>query len=227
MLNRSTLFLSLLVIAVLASCKKDGDDSLVTIPTGARLNVINATNDTLNYYLNGTRINNTSSLYPLGTSGYILSAVGENNYQFKKFRNAAALFSLPLALDSGRVYSLFVTGQSAESTILTADTLAPAVPDNLNRPRVRFVNTSPQAGNLDVLVGDTVNFKVRAFKSVSVFLPVNPGNKRVRIYKSGTGALLSDEIRVLNNSRVYTLFSKGTPGSAGNNAFATGLVINQ
>jgi len=49
------------------------------------LNVTNASTDTLNYYLNGTRVNNASSIYPLGSSGYIGVAVGQQNYQFKKF----------------------------------------------------------------------------------------------------------------------------------------------
>ena len=215
--------LLILVVAALVyglvSCKKT-DDVPPFVKT-TNLNVINATADTLNFYLNGTRINNSSSLYPLGSSGYLDVAYGEQNYEFKRPRSPVVLFNLPLALDTLKNYSLYIAGSAAEQTFSTIDTLAA---DTNGRAKIRFVNASPDAGNLDVMVGDTVKFKTRAFKTSTVFLPVNAGIKRIRISRSGIVKI--DETRELLAGRIYTLFTKGSLSGTGNAVFATGLVIN-
>jgi hypothetical protein len=211
-------------LIAITSCKKvvdvAPDDSLTT-----DLNVINATADTLNYYVNGSRINNLSSLYPLGYSGYTGVAGGQERvYQFKKPRSPIVLFEMPLALDTNKNYSLFLGGLSAEQSFTVLDTLTA---DTGGRPKIRFVNVSPEA-NLDVFVGDTVNFKARQFKTATVFLPVNAGTKRIRVYKNGTTTNpLIDETRILLSGRIYTLFSKGTVNGRGSSALGTGLVVNR
>ena len=217
------LLLLLTVLAFgLASCKKTDDASATVQTTG--LNVVNASSDTLNYYLNGTRINNASSIYPLGSSGYLQVAIGEQNYAFKRPRSSEVLMSLPLALDSGKTYSLYVAGRSPDLTFSTIDTLAV---DTGRRAMIRFVNASPDAGTLDVMVGDTVNFKVRAFKTATVFLPVNAGEKHIRVYQSGSATAKIDETRTLIGGRVYTLFTKGKLNGAGSAALGTGLIVNR
>ena len=217
--------LPLLLIAVLAfgwvSCKKT-DDPPAAMPT-TPLNVVNASSDTLNYYLNGTRINNESSIYPLGSSGYVGVAAGEQNYSFKKLRSPEVLMSFPLALDTGKTYSLYIAGRSADLTFSTIDTVKA---DQASHAMIRFVNASPDAGTLDVMVGDTVNFKVRAFKTTTVFLPVNAGEKHIRIYQTGSATAKIDETRTLLAGRLYTLFTKGTLNGAGTAALGTGLVVN-
>jgi hypothetical protein len=215
------LFITILAFG-LASCKKK-DDAPPAVKT-TNLNVINASADTLNYYLNGTRVNTASSVYPLGSSGYIGVAVGQQNYEFKRPRSPVVLMSLPISLDLGKTYSLYVAGRSADQTFSTIDTLAV---DTGNLARIRFVNASPDAGTLDVMVGDTVNFKARAFKTSTVFLPVIAGNKHIRIYQSGTHALKIDETLLLIAGRAYTLFTKGRLSGTGTAALGTGLVVNR
>jgi hypothetical protein len=216
-------FLLITILAFgLASCKKT-DDPPTAVQT-TNLNVINASTDTLNYYLNGTRINNASSIYPLGSSGYIGVAIGQQNYEFKSLRSPVVFMSLALALDTGKTYSLYVAGRSASLTFSTIDTL---VADTGNVAAIRFVNASPDAGKLDVMVGDTVNFKVRAFKTSTVFLPVNAGNKRIRIYQSGSASPKIDETRTLIAGKVYTLFTKGSLKGTGTAALGTGIVVNR
>ena len=219
--------LSFLLMAILAfglaSCKKTDDAPPAAVQTTG-LNVTNASTDTLNYYLNGTRVNNASSIYPLGSSGYLGVAVGQQNYQFKSLRSPVVLMSLALALDSGKTYSLYVAGRSADLTFSTIDTL---IADTGNLATIRFVNASPDAGNLDVMVGDTVNFKSRAFKTSTVFLPVIAGDKHIRIYQSGSGTPKIDETRTLIAGRVYTLFTKGSLKGTGTAALGTGIVVNK
>lgn len=216
------ILLFVLLAFAYTSCKKT-DDAPANRQT-TNLNVINATTDTLNFYGNGSRINTLSSLYPLGSTGYIGVATGNQDYQFKSPRSPVVLLSLPLKLDSGKVYSLYVAGRAASQTFSTIDTL---LADTLGRAKIRFVNASPDAGNLDVMIGDTVKFTSRAFKTSTVFLPVNAGAKRVRIFQSGSAVAKIDEMRTLTGGRVYSLFIRGGVTGTGGAALGTGLVVNR
>ena len=53
------------LITAFLSCKKNNDAPVVSTSIDS-LNVVNATANTINLYLNGTRLNNNSNLYPSG-----------------------------------------------------------------------------------------------------------------------------------------------------------------
>jgi len=224
-MNYKLPFLIILLLALgFTACKKNNDAPSAEDTLAANLNVVNTTTDTLNYYLNGSRVNTTSSLYPFGSSGYVGVKIGEQNYQFKRLGNADVLFNLPLALDTNKSYSLYVSGRSAEQSFTSLDTIAS---DSLSRVKIRFVNASPDAGNLDVSFNDTLKFSVRPYKSISVFLPVTVGEKHIKVFKSGTTTAISDTTRTFTASRVYTLFAKGSLTGTGGAKFGTGLVVNR
>ncbi|RFZ95130.1 DUF4397 domain-containing protein [Mucilaginibacter conchicola] len=208
------------VVCAFVACKK-GDDS-IGIKQYTSVNFINATADTVNVYVNGSRVNTTNSLYPLGASGYINSLLGEQNYQVRKAGKPDVLFSLPASLDSGKVYSFYIAGNSPGQAFTDVDTLK-NTPDTL---LLRFVHTSPNLGQVDVRVGNTVDtllFSNRDFKTTSPFVAVGPGIKRIRIYKAGTSTLLSDDTFTLNDNRAYTLFTKS--GLSANGGSASGAKI--
>lgn len=216
-----------LVVIVLSlgfvSCKK-GDDTLSTSVTRTTtLNVVNATTDTLNYYLNGSRVNTTSSLYPFGYTGYLDVNYADQKYQFKHLGNTDVLFNLVLALDTNKVYSLFVAGRAEEHTFTTLDTL---ISDTNGKAKIRFVNASPDAGNLDVLI-DSLKLNMRPYKSATVFVPIGVGIKHVQIFQSGSTTAISDSTRTFVTGRVYTLFSRGSITGTGGQKFGTGLVVNR
>src|SRR5476649_2415028 len=111
-----------LVIGLL-SCKKGNGDVLAAIQT-TNLNVVNASADTLNFYGDGTRVNNGSNLYPDGSLGYLTVTSGAQSYQFKKAGNPNALVDVPLILDAStlnlqKLYSLFIAGETADKVFLT------------------------------------------------------------------------------------------------------------
>ncbi|MFD0792376.1 DUF4397 domain-containing protein [Mucilaginibacter litoreus] len=214
-------FICLAIIAI-SSCKKGVDGVTETQTTS--VNYINTTGDTLNVYANGSRINITNSIYPLGSSGYLNTPIGEQNYQVKKYGNPNVLFSLQMPLKEDNVYSFYLTGNSPDNVFTDVDTLKGV--DTLTL--IRFVHTSPNAGNVDVWVGDTVKFNGMAYKSTSQFMHIRPGIKRIRIYKAGcTTQLLSDETRTLIINRAYTLFTKSGLSADGGTTSGTGLVINK
>jgi hypothetical protein len=96
MSTRKLIFVVVFALTGLYSCKNN--DEIFQPKVSAFINVVNASADTLNFYLNGTRQNNASSLSPGGQSFYIAVPDGQQNYQFKKPGDFNVLFSVPLTL---------------------------------------------------------------------------------------------------------------------------------
>ncbi|MBL4675712.1 MAG: hypothetical protein JKY70_05840 [Mucilaginibacter sp.] len=94
-------FAVFVAVCMFVACKK-GDDS-----TGVRqytsVNFINTTADTVNAYVNGSRVNTTNALFPLGSSGYINALLGKQNYQVRKNGKPDVLFNTAISLDTGKV----------------------------------------------------------------------------------------------------------------------------
>jgi hypothetical protein len=213
------------VILFAESCKNNDEVFPSVLPS--YLNVVNASADTLNFYLNGTRQNNTSDLYPVSESLYETIPAGSENIQFKKSGTFNVLFSVPLKLIDSTNYSLYVTGTSASGAFSSIDTLDTVSFYTSLYTRIRFVNASPNTGNLDVYVGDTVNFKSRSYKTSSVFELTGAGNKLVTIYPAGsTTNPLVDTLITFEPAYIYTLYSKGQVNGKGGLAFDVGVAIN-
>jgi len=207
----------------LMSCKNN--DNVFKPAAFAHINFVNASTDTLNIYVNGSRQNNNSSIYPAGQSYYLNVPDDLQNYQFKKAGSPVVLFSIPLTLKDSSYTSIYVYGGPAPGTITTNDLLFKytAFPDTT---QIRFINLSPDAGSLDIFVGDTLSFKSQAFKSSTMFGFTGGGKKDVKVYQAGTAVLLKDTSLTFQRGAIYTLFSKGLTGGKGNAAFGVGLVIN-
>jgi len=216
-----------------ASCKKNNDAPTI-VPTTS-VNVINASNNVINFYQNGTRINNTSSYYPGGTLGNLTVKAGLQNYQAKLASPSTPnyLFTLPLTLDSGKVYSLYVSGQTPESVFFTNDT---ATTNKL--AKLRFVNASPDAGPLVlafVTPGtppvSTPQFSNIAYKTTTPFLNVTPsttGSLILSVYQVGSDiSTAKNDTVTISTGKIYTVVSYGTIGSGGNQALGTSFIVNQ
>ena len=220
------LFFAAVLIA--ESCKNN--DEVFPNVQSSFFNVVNASPDTLNYYLNGTRQNDNSPLFPVSSSGYNTINSGLENIQFKKNGGFSVLFSVPLKLTDSINYSLFVTSTSAAGAFSTVDVLDTTGIDftNYTNFKIRFVNASPNAGNLDVYVGgDSVSFKSRAFKTISAFVIAGVGTKQVTIFPSGsTTNPLVDTLITFQPETFYTIFSHGQLNGKGGSAFDVGVTTN-
>lgn len=224
----------------LSACKKNNDAPTAILHSN--LNVINATGDTVNFYLNGTRLNANSSLYPSGSSGYFPVTAGAQSYQVKKIFNPVTntvqtLFSIPLklnanTLDTNSYYSLFIAGETLSQAFSTADILRPdTAAANINTCYVRFVNASPDAGSLDFAIGSTVKFTNQPFKSGSGFKLVSvnkdtTGLVPINVYHTGVATPIISGNYVLVAGKSYTFYAKGKSAGTGNSAFGLGATIN-
>ncbi|BAU53105.1 DUF4397 domain-containing protein [Mucilaginibacter gotjawali] len=204
------------------SCKNN--DSVIKTVLYAGVNVVNASADTLNFYLNGTRQNNTSSLYPGSQSYYLPVPQGAENFQFKKAGTFNVLFSVPLTLKDSTNYSIYLAGETADNSFSTVDVLYPDTTPN--KTQIRFVNASPDAGNLDAYVGDTLNYKTSAYKTSSAFFVTGSGIKNVKVYQTGSATPLIDTPITFQPKYIYSLVSRGKLTGTGSAKFSIGIVIN-
>lgn len=234
---RTRLFtlLFLVVITGFLSCK----DKDLPPPVGAKdsLNVINATADTIKFFINGTRQNNFSPIFIGGATGYVPVLAGEQSYRFSKSNEGfPTLFTTTFNLELHHYYSIFVGGETANLAFKIIDPLDSLLnviatdtttTTNVNA-FVRYVNATPGTDKFDVTVGggDTVNLKGYAFGTWSTFKPFISGTKHVRVYLNSSGALQLDTPIIFTAGIGYTLFTHGQLAGKGGNAFAVGVIPN-
>ena len=224
----NTRFIIILFIAAtigLSSCKNN--DNVFTTKASALYKIINGSSDTLNYYLNGTRQNNGSSMVPGGATFYLAVPEGSENFQFKKNGATDVLFSVPEKLVANANYSLYITGPSTDQTFKTTDILIPdtsKAADTLTK--ARFVNASSDIGNLDVFIGDTLKYQSQVFKTASDFIIFGKGLKRVRVYLAGTSTLEKDTSFVMTDHTIYTIYSYGLKAGKGASKFNVAFTLN-
>jgi len=223
----------LIIIAItgyLTSCKKNNDKPDAVDSSTSTLNVINATFNNVNVYLNGIRVNNTTTFYPGGTLGYFSIKAGTQNYSVKLDgpNNPNPLFSLPLTLSKDSVYSFYIGGNSTDQVFKTTDVL---VADTGSSPKakIRFVNASPDAGNISVhfegttAALDTEKVKDLAFKGTSTFYLVAPGEHNMAMHSAAfPGTIVRDTVS-LTAGKIYTYYGFGNKSTG----LATGLFTNQ
>jgi hypothetical protein len=215
------IFLFAVFVIGLASCKKGTGDLVPTVLTSS-LDVINAGADTVNFYENGTRLNNTSNLYPLGTLGYLSVTAGAQNYQVKKAGNPNTLITIPLTLSAANGYTLFIAGETADKTFMLKDQLGT---DTTKGAWIRFVNASPIDGTVDVTIGAKFSYKNIAFKSATPYTKVSGGLNLLTIYQSGSSTPLTTPGNLnLTVGGIYTLYTKGVLNGTGNSAIGARII---
>lgn len=224
------LFSVILVVAV-AACKKNNNDAPTTSLT-TYLNIVNASPDTVNFYLNGTRLNSNSNLYPYLTSGYISVLAGKQNYQVKKAFNPATskvqqLFNIPLDLDTSThySYSLFIAGETQAQAFRTVDSVLTNTASNACL--VRFVNASPDSNKYDLMVGSATKLNGMSFGKWSRFLSADTGSKvPVVLYQAGTTVQAVNGTVALLPRKAYTIYSTGKLNGTGSSKIGLAIMAN-
>lgn len=231
------------IVAGLSSCKKNNDAPTSQATTS--LNFINASTNTINFFLNGTRITSTSSASsysPGGTLGYLPVVSGTQNYQVKIAgpNTPNPLFSLTQTFDAGKSYSVYVSGQTAESLFFTNDVFVRPGADSV---KLRFVNALPDAGTMAVtfktvdkldtkttkgVVIGTGKFDNVPYKTTTDFIKTKSGVFIFSIYPVSSPANILPDTLTLGSGKIYTIYSYKSPsGTVGTQGFSAGLVVNQ
>jgi hypothetical protein len=219
---RSKFLLFAAVTTGLLSCKNN-DNVFPVKNYDAGFKIINASPNTINYFLNGTRLNNSGGLSPGVATLYIAPGDGRQNFEFKLNGTPEVLFAWPEVMPASIVnYTLYITGTTADKAFRTKEVLN----TDSGYVALGFVNASSAAGNLDVTVGDTSRFKATPFKTQEPFTRVADGEREVKIFKAGTTTVLKDTSFTVSQNHIYTIYTYGTPGATGNSQFGVGITQN-
>lgn len=218
---RPTFLLFAAAVTGLLSCKNN-DNVFPAKNPDAGFRIVNASPNTINYFLNGTRLNNSGGLSPGIATPYIAVTAGQQNFQFKLNGSPDILFSWPEKMPDSVGYTLYITGDTADKAFRKQDTFAV----DSGFAALGFVNASSAAGNLDVSVDDTTRFKGTPFKTQEDLTRLSSGDREFKFYKAGTTTLLKDTTFTMNQNRVYTIYSYGTPGATGSSQFGVGITTN-
>lgn len=221
-------FLIALMVGLIA-CKKKYDDAPAIVHK-VGLCVLNASLDTINVYLNGSRLNTTSAILPGYFTQYDSVPRGQQIYEVKKPFNISTsivqnLFSI-IIQDTSLRQTLFVTDGKAEDAFRTTDIFKT---DTVKATQdstcfIRLVNSSPGSGPLDMTFGSTTISSGIPFKGYSDFTVVNlykdaskTGVTALKIFNTGSGTPLYTDSVTLTLGTNYTIYTLGTPGTAGFN----------
>ena len=231
---RNLLPLIILCIAVV-SCKNN--DNVIPVTQATSLTIINASADTLNYYLNGTRQNNTSALFPTGVLINQSVPAGMENYQFKKYGTANVLFSKVLTLKYNSnasvtvSNSLYIYGESStQNFTLLNDTLVTNTGTNV--ATIRFTNASPDAGAITASIGiansaNTISFNNIAFTKTTSFSAISSGLNELKVYVANNPTPKIDTTLNIQPNSVNTIFTKGLLNGSGSAVFTLGAMVNK
>lgn len=125
-------------------------------------------------------------------------------------------------------YTLFVIGINADNTIGSIFTVDTAAPPPAGRGKLRFVNASPRSAPVDVYANDKVAFQNQAYKKVSPYILLPPGNYDLKVTPTGQSTVISTLPKfTIADGKVYTMYCRGVANGADSVAFGTGIIINR
>lgn len=224
------LFFIAAVGACWASCKKSDDAPASTSAATAFIDVVNVSNANVNFYINGTRFNNTSTFYPGGSLGYLTVPAGTKNYSFKVDGASTPFYNKPFRADSATVHSIYIAGQTSDDVFSTLDTLVlDTGVKKATYARVRFVNASASAGNMNfILRGDTITKDTLwaagiPYKASTIFSRIKQGVHYIGTYRTAYPTLPKVDTVILTAGKIYTFYGYGTALPAGNSGILVGL----
>jgi hypothetical protein len=218
--------IAVLLLPMLSGCGKESAAS----PSGlnTQLNIINVSPDRfpIDFYINFTKQNTKSYIYSV-PSGYFYVTSLQTPVQLRTQKNIT-FYTVSKPFVTNCKYSMFVTGLLADktdTTIFTTDTSAiPA----LGRAKVRFVNASAKAVNLDVYANGTIAYKSQGFLAVSGYLEIPAGVYDFKICPAGSTTTLTDlPNTTVQDGRLYTLYTRGVVGRADSALFAASIITNR
>jgi hypothetical protein len=218
----TVLVVLLFAVLFLPACKRSNDD----VQPGAALSVVNliSGNSAIDFYLNNQRVNGTSLLY-LQRLAYFNTFPGLNKFDVTIGGTLQGLATDTATLAPGKFHSLFIVEDGNTQFLLTTDDLAdpPA-----GKAKVRFVNVSPDAPNVDLLVsGGASLFTNQGFKSYTDFTLVDPATYTFEIQQSGESAVkaTSSDIKI-EAGKTYTVLVYGLWNGTAQQAFAVDAMEN-
>lgn len=235
--NSKKLAITKIAIAVgvtlsLSSCLKNKDINYVDPPTGG-LSVFHASPGTqkFNVAVGNTIINDGYQLIDFEYSkalSYVRVSPGSRKISILKKNSKDTIRTGTFNIVTDKYYSLFVTDAAPNPNLLFVEDTIVAPP--VGKARVRFVNLSPDAGNLDLVVNtagtDSLLFSNKTYKTASHFTNLS-GTKvyKLEIKSGGTSKAVLENVKI-ESGKIYTIWAKGL-ATATNDSLKTSIKVNQ
>lgn len=206
-----SLFFSLTLLLILASCMDD-DDAYVNQPVEvAYVSIYHAVPDAPDFdIVVDDRVINLNPFDYSSYSGYLNFYTGNRNIKFNASNAANSLVDTTFNFEDGKAYSLFAINRMADvQALLVVDSAAaPAA----GKALIRFVHLSPDAPAFDVSIeGDsTTLFNGKSFKDATQFTEIDGGTYSFVMSNAGTGeAVLSAKDVEMVPGRYYSIITRG------------------
>lgn len=216
----------------LSSCLKNNNSEYVD-PPSAGLSIFHASPGTqkFNVAIGNTIINDGYQLIEFEYSkalSYVPVSPGSRNISILKRNTKDTIRTGTFNLVNDKYYSLFVTDAAPNANLVFVEDTIVVPP--VGKARVRFVNLSPDAGNLDLVVNtagtDSLLFSNKAYKTASPFTNLS-GTKvyKLEIKSGATSKAVLDNVEI-QSGKIYTIWAKGL-STATNDSLKTSIKVNQ
>lgn len=197
-------------------------------PNIANVTVINTspTLATFNVYMDGNRINPAALPFG-GAMPYFQLVGGDHSFKFTTASSTESIITKKFTFAQQKIYSLIVVDKADKlDLLLLEDAIVTPATD---KARIRFINLSPDAPALDLVVKDatTVLIGDKAYKAASAFIDIEPKTYSFQIKDKATSAvkatIADTEIKA---GRTYTIISRGLLNATGTDQVFSGQVLN-
>ena len=196
------------LVLLLSSCLKDNTPNYA--PPAALVSFFQASPDetALDLYFNNNKVNFGPISYGTGLD-YFRAYAGLRTVNFYTYGVMNKVFSDTLTIKPNNVYSLFLTNKPNQPELVLLNDTISQPPANM--ASIRFVDLSPDAPHVDLVLNNNTEVANKAYKGVSSFLPVT-GNTtyNIQVKQTGTSTVLATLNSItLNTNLVYTIIFSG------------------
>ena len=197
---------------VFSSCQKPRDEEP---ELQSAVNIVNATigMPQVAFFINRSRVQGDPLKYT-DESGYFITFPGSRDFDVAADGITDYILKTNFSFKQNTYHTVFITGESSSISALFTD-------DDLTNPpsgkaKIRFVNLSPDAGNLVLgLKNGTTLFPDQAYKSASQFITLDPGVYDLQL-KTATGSVLLDKNVTITSGIIYTAWANGMRAGTSN-----------
>jgi hypothetical protein len=229
------LFITGAAASFFSSCGKGGTVSPSAL--NIQYQIINLSPDlgSVDLYIQFLKFNKTSYFYP-NSSGYFFLTSIDTPFQIRPGTSATPgsivpdsnIFVLNNTLKPNLKYTLMIMGfnkSDSLSYIFTADTSASP---SLGRGKIRFINATPRTAALDVSANGTPVFTGVPYKGIVPYREIPAGTYDFKIFPKGGTLLLQDLPNIIiQDGRLYTMYTYGLAGHTDTLAFGTRVIVNK
>ncbi|MCX2453474.1 DUF4397 domain-containing protein [Pedobacter sp. PLR] len=179
-------------------------------PESASLMLVNTspTPATYNAYINNGLANQGAIPFG-GALSYLRLNTGENSVKFTTASSSESLITKKVTLENNKAYSLFLIGKEDKLDYLVINDIITKMPTD--KASIRFINLSPDAGALDLVIKDgAILVGDKTYQASSDFIEVEAKKQTLQIKEKGTGLVISELADAdLKAGNIYTILSIG------------------